>query len=274
MHTTTPIPSRPARERSRRGRLVPLLVLVLLAGGCRAITRNPYDKIEAELRTRERELAEARAELRDSKLLNEAYGRTPRGLPCNDPGTAPFLPIKEIVLGSGTGGVDNDNLPGDESLQVVIVPRDGDNSAVKVPANVTVLAFDVAKNGTKTAIGRWDVAPERLGKTWKGGLFATGYYLALQWDRPPSYDRVKLVVQLQTLDGRTFEAEREVSVRVLSNAGREQYLPLPMVPGSTEPLPPPALVPSVPPKPTIDELPPPTEVRRHRPASLEPARSK
>lgn len=252
---------------------MPLVALALLTGGCRAITRNPYDKIEAELRTRERELAEARAELRDSKLLNEAYGRQPRGLPCEDPGTVPFLPIKEIVFGSGTGGIDNDNLPGDEALQVVVVPRDGDNSAVKVPANMTVLAFEVAKNGARTAIGRWDVPPDRLGKTWKAGLFSTGYYLTLQWDRPPSYDRVKLVVQMQTLDGRSFEAEREITVRLVANAVRQQPLPIPGVGVQAPPLPPPELVPSVPPKPTIDELPPPTEVRRHRPASLAPARN-
>ncbi len=271
MHHEPPNSSRHYRERSRWCRLVLLGGIVCLATGCRAITRSPYDQIEAELRTRERELAEARAQLQNSKQLNDAYARTPRGPDCGDAAPAPYQPIKEIVLGSGTGGADNDDQPGDEALQVVLVPRDGDNSAVKVPANVTVFAFEVAKNGTKAAIGRWDVPPDTLRKNWKSGLLSTGYYLTMQWDQLPAYDRVKLLVRMQTLDGRVFEAEKEVTVRVLPNGGvgmRENCLPPAAVPRV-----PPAIVPSAPPgPPMVDVLPLPKEVKANRPATISPAR--
>jgi hypothetical protein len=268
MHTTPPNPSRPRRERSRGGRLVLLTALLLGGAGCRAITRNPYDKIEAELRTRERELAEARGELEGARLLNDAYARTPRAPAPDDARGAPFLPLKEIVLGSGTGGADNDNQPGDEALQVVVVPRDADLSAVKVPANVVVFAYEVAKNGTKTAIGRWDVSPDTLRRNWRSGLFATGYYLTLQWDQLPAYERLRVVVRLRTLDGREFEAEREVAVRVVPGGGaglREDCLPPVAVPRV-----PPAIVPR---SPMIEVLPLPTEVKANRPATISPARS-
>ena len=67
MHTPTPNPSRRSRIRSRWCRLVLLGGIVGLSTGCRAITRSPYDLIEAELRTRERELGEARSQLRNTK---------------------------------------------------------------------------------------------------------------------------------------------------------------------------------------------------------------
>ena len=260
MHHEPPNSSRHHCERSRWRRLVLLGGVVCLVTGCRAITRSPYDQIEAELRTRERELSEARTQLQNSKQLNDAYARTPRGLAGGE-GRLPFQPLKDINLGSGSGGVDNDGQPGDEALQVVVVPRDEDNSAVKVPANVTVLAFEVAKNGTKAAIGRWDVTPDMLRRTWKGGLFATGYYLQMQWDQLPAYERVRIQVRMETLDGRVFEADRDITVRVLPGGNRENCPPPPAVPG-------------VPPgRPTIDELPPPKEVKANRPASIAPARS-
>lgn len=237
------------------------MLLALACAGCKSNPR--YDLIESELRTRERELAAAKSELRNSRQLNEAYQRQSRPPVGGEEGSLPFQPLKEIILGSGTGGADNDNQPGDETLQIVLVPRDEDNSAVKVPANAVVLAYEVARNGTKTAIGRWDVSPDQLRKNWRSGLFATGYYLLLQWDQFPTTERVRLVVQMKTLDGRTFEADKDVTVRVLPGAGVPRNdVPPPWIPAPAVPVRPPK----------IDELPPPTEVRSERPVRLAPAR--
>lgn len=231
----------------------------LLLTGCR--TNPRYELIEAELRTRTRELEQARAELAHRRLLTEAYQHAapPACLP--PAGGVPALPLKDIALGTGTGGVDDDGCPGDEALQVVIVPRDDDGSAVKVPGRVSVEAFEVARSGVKTPIGRWDVPPETLRRTWRGGLFATGYYLPLQWDRPPATDRVRVAARLTTLDGRVYEADRDVTVRPL--------------PGLSPPGPPPGagLPPPIPPPTGPEELPPPRVNESRRPAvRVAPAR--
>lgn len=269
MHTTPPISSRDHCDHSRWLRLVVVVLLASLTVSCRAITRNPYDRIEAELRTRERELAETRAELENARLLNDAYSRSPRFPATTDEGPLPFQPLKEIVIGSGTGGVDNDQLPGDEALKVIVVPRDGDASAVKVPANVTVFAYEIAKNGTKTAIGRWDVSADVLRRTWKSGIFSTGYYLALQWDQLPVHERVRVQVRFQTLDGRVFEADRDITVRLVPGGGRENCRPGPWIPPPIVPT-----VPSVVPgqQPENEILPLPMEHRKFRPVTISPAR--
>ena len=203
------------------------LVLVLLAG-CRS---NPkYDLIEAELRTRDRELAETRAELTHAKHLNDAFGRgLGHGPTVIAGGGAPNLPLREITLGSGTGGLDMDGVPGDELLQVVIVPKDDDGSAIKVPAKATVQAFEISRDGLKTCIGSWDVSPEQLRRTWRGGLFTTGYFISLQWDKPPVGEKLRIAVRLTTLDGRPYETDKDVSVR-----------PLGGLPPQAEELPPPS----------------------------------
>jgi hypothetical protein len=197
---------------------------LLLPAACKSSRR--YELIEAELRTRDRELAEARAELQQAKLLADAYQRNiQRPPPCPAPGAAaaPALPLRDVVLGSGTGGIDDDNLPGDEGLQVVVVPRDEDGSAVKVPARVGVRAFEITREGLKNPIGAWEVPPEQLRRAWRGGLFATGYYVPLQWDQPPATERVRIAVRLTTLDGRAYEADRDVTVRPLAGVA----LPVP-----------------------------------------------
>ncbi|MBN9121936.1 MAG: hypothetical protein J0I06_22810 [Planctomycetes bacterium] len=285
MQTNRTQPERPRRPRSLR-----LCVCTLLAAhgtlflGCKS--NNRYDLIEAELRTRERELADTRAQLDQSRNLLRAYEvAQQRGAPA-PVGGGVYLPVKEIAIGRGTGGVDEDGNPGDEGLLVVIVPRDGDGSAVKVPARALVAAWEITPAGLKNLIGSWDVPADRLRSTWKSGFISTGYFVALPWQTPPSTDRVRIAVRLVTTDGRAFEADRDVNVKPpyppRGGAGNVLPYPQPAVPGlpstpvrpgvpmitpppgGRQPLlpemPPPGVPPAIPPG--TEELPPPAPVER------------
>ena len=170
---------------------------------------------------------------------------------------------------------------------VVLVPRDEDGSPVKVPAKVAVAAWEIDPQGLKTPIGSWDLPAERVRPTWKSGLFSTGYYITLPWQTFPSSDRVRVAVRLTTLDGRSFESDRDVTVRLLPpqkrggatgatvalpppvhelpppegmNAPVPGFPVLPPNPGPKELLPPGAAPPGVPqtiPSGRVEELPPP-----------------
>jgi hypothetical protein len=200
---------------------------VVLLGGCRA--NKKYDLIEAELRTRDRELAETRAELENCRLLNQTYQRQGPGCPVPvGPGVpafhgasagVPTLPLRDVVLGNGTGGVDNDDCPGDESFAVMLVPHDDDGTPIKVPGRLAVSACEITREGLKIPIGRWEVPPDQLRRAWKSGLLSTGYMVPLQWDKLPTTTRVRLTVRFTTLDGRDFEADKDITVRPLPNAG-------------------------------------------------------
>jgi hypothetical protein len=257
----------PSDHRTRR-RLVRGLTLLAAVGsclgvGCRGLFRpdSRYDLIEAELRTRERELLETRAERDRLRQLNHLYqqqfGGCPPAATFHDAGRArqdgptPTYPVRDVALGSGTGGVDEDGRPGDESLMAVIVPRDSDGTAVKVPARATVLAYEVSREGLKTPIGKWEVTPDQIRPTWRGGLLTSGYFVPLQWDRPPGTERLRVAVRLTTLDGRTFEADRDVTIRPL--LGSAPHTPPPIV--APPPVIPPATVPDTPHG--VEELPPP-----------------
>ena len=221
--------------------------------GCRS--NKQYDGIEAELRTRNRELAETQKALDRTREINRAYEQSLGTIPGANPipqGTG-NCSIREIALGRGTGGVDDDAIPGDEYLMVVIVPTDEDKSAVKVPARASIAAWEYGPDGLKRAIGTWEVSAEQLRSTWKGGLLSTGYFVPLQWQQFPTTTKVRVAVRLTAADGRMYEADRDISVRPMVQA----YPATPVMPGR-QPLLPGSPPPGVPPVlPGYEELPPP-----------------
>jgi hypothetical protein len=245
--------------------------------GCK--TNKRYDLIEAELRTREKELAETRTALDQSRNLLRAYEASQQhGAPAPQ-GSGPFLPVKEIAIGRGTGGIDDDGVPGDEGLMVVIVPKDEDGSAVKVPARALIAAWEITPAGLKNHIGTWELNSEQLRRTWKSGLISTGYFVTVPWQTLPSTDRVRVAVRLMTTDNRAYEADRDVTVRPPSPP-RNNVLPypqstpmpgirpgtptIPTPPGGRQPLlpdmPPPGVPSTIPPG--TEELPPPAPLDR------------
>src|SRR5262245_47958180 len=182
--------------------------------GCRS-----SDLVEAELRTRERQLRELREELYRTESYNQALQREVHDF--QHGAAAKVTPeqasqtytIKEIVLGRQTGGYDDDRWPGDEALQAVVEPRDPDGHAIKAPGALHVLALEVSPEGLKTPLSSWEVPPDQLRRTWRSGLLSTGYYVILPWKAWPSSDRLRVVAQLTLADGRMFEADKDVSIR-------------------------------------------------------------
>jgi hypothetical protein len=292
-----PPDTRPARRRDSfarwAGRISRVGLLVTVAGilpvvGCRqfnAITGkdNKGDLLEAELRTREREILELRAENQHLKQLTDIYQR--QGFPdvtgvVSGPVIAPPVGhssgtlVRAVSLGTGTGGRDDDGYPGDETLQVVIAPKDDDGTAVKVPGRVFVTAAEVTAEGLKVPIGKWEVTPEQLKKTWKGGFLSSGYFVPLQWDQPPTTEKVRVTVRLTTADGRSYEADKDVTVKPLPGLTPRIGQPgvvvpqVEMVPGL--PSPPSAVLPAPGFQSDSTILPPPRSVE-DSPAKLRPA---
>jgi hypothetical protein len=211
----------------------------LVSAGC----RSNCDLVEAELRTKELQLANLREERDHLIAQNEALHHQ-LGL-INGP--APYKvsadgtrgsPVRALALGRQTGGVDDDGQPGDEALQVLVEPRDAAGRSVKVPGTLTVQAIEITPEGLKKPLCSWDVPADVLARSWKDGLLTTGYSLVLPWKVWPSSEKLRVVAQFAPAGGRTFEAEKDVTVRLVPVANRKA-LPEPADGGDGPPLPPP-----------------------------------
>ncbi|MBY0527795.1 MAG: hypothetical protein K2R98_30640 [Gemmataceae bacterium] len=204
------------------------LAFTLFASGCR---RGSCDLVESELRHREQELAETRDALHRIEANNEALQRQLQdcaGSHSARAGGEYVVPIsaevKEIMLGRGTGGVGEGKCPGDDSIQVVVEPKDCDGHSIKAPGMLRVAVLEVTSGGVKKPLSGWDLTQEQLRRTWKSGLLSTGYYVVLPWKTCPSTEKIRVVAQLILADGRVFEADKDVTIKLPPEATRK---PLP-----------------------------------------------
>jgi len=196
------------------GREALLSALLLFAAGCRNC-----DLVEAELRTREREIRELAADMTRVEAENEALHRELRSVrqssaPPTVEEASQTNTVRQIVLGRQTGSYDNDHSPGDEALMVVCEPRDADGHPLKVPGSLCVEAVEINPQGLKSLLSSWDVSPAELRRTWRSGLLSSGYHVVLPWKTWPTSERLRVTARLTLPDGRAFEADRDVRVRL------------------------------------------------------------
>ena len=186
-------------------------------------------------------------------------------MPLSGPPPAAY-PVQALTLGRQTGGRSNDIVPGDDSLQVQVEPRDPDGTVIKAPGQLLILAQEITPEGTKRPLSSWMIPPEALRKAWVNGMLTTAYLLNLPWKIWPTTEKLRVTAQFQLADGRVFEADRDVTVRLVPINQRPAGVPnanpnpVPAPPPSGEggpmPLPPPRLI--EPAKP--EETPPPSDL--------------
>jgi len=209
---------------------------LLLGSGC-----HSGERLERELRHKDQELDQLRGELYKTEAFNQALEHQLQDMhqaPCVSPGSCAkpsdiaYLTggVKEIVLGRQTGGYDDDRIPGDEALQVVVEPRDGDGSAIKAPGTLRIAALQITSQGLKQPLSAWELSPEDLRRTWKSGLLNTGYYVILPWKVWPTTEKLRVVAQLILIDGRIFEADKDVTIRLPPEACRPALPPAEVTP--------------------------------------------
>jgi hypothetical protein len=246
-HPSSLIPPGGTPRKDRRLMRWPRALLIgtalLALSGCHSCS-----PVERELRATEIRLRETNEELQRQQAIN-------RGMQCEletlhggpgipgIPGVVsdkplPVYPVRSLTLGRQTGGVEGGSGCGDQALQVIVEPRDADNQSIKVPGSLIVQVLEVSPEGTKRPLSTWEVGPDALSRTWRSGLLTTGYALTFPWKMWPSTEKLRVVVQMRLNDGRVFEADRDVTVR-LPPPGQRRMIPPPpeMTPAPEETLP-------------------------------------
>lgn len=212
-----------------------LLICLVLFAGCKN-----RDLVENELRARDIQFREAVAELGMAEARSNALQREVetlrKGAPISPEQAQQTFGLKRILLARSTSGYDNDGLPGDEALQVVVEPRDHDDHTIKTPGTLHILAMEITPQGIKAPIGSWVVEPDRLQRSWKQGLLSTGYTVVLAWKTFPRSENVRVIARLVLSDGRVFETDKDIRVRVVPGAPGRSDGPIECPPDAVDPL--------------------------------------
>jgi hypothetical protein len=206
----------PGKETAMRWSLAWMfgLALAVAAVGCRSC-----DRVEAELRARDRELRNLKDELDRTKAyanglqaeLNVEHGLAPPAW--TDPAVTPY-PVRSLVLGKQTAGLENNYGSGDQALQVVVEPHDAEDQAVKVPGTLVVQALEITPEGAKKPLSTWEVSADHVRRSWHSGLLSTGYTIVLPWKTCPTTEKLRVVVQFKLPDGRMFEADKDIAIHL------------------------------------------------------------
>jgi hypothetical protein len=213
-------------------------VLGVTLAACAAGCRSNSALVESQLRQRDNQVRELQDEVGRCGSYNQALEQEVRNLrgdglsPDAPERGAPGYPVRSLSIGRGTGGRDDHGLPGDEALEVHLEPRDPEGNVTKVPGTAVVQVVEIGPDGIKRPLSSWDISQEQLRQSWRTGLLTTGYVLVLPWKVWPSIEKLRVTVQFRLADGRLFEADRDVTVRV--------------APANQRPLPSPVVIPSFP----------------------------
>ncbi|MCS6975715.1 MAG: hypothetical protein NZM31_01725 [Gemmatales bacterium] len=254
------------RKRRRglpRRRSAPGWLCLLLALGFSLGCRSNCELVEAELRSKEAQLADLRRELDQRDCLVQSLEREVARLQqmaCASPGApqGPPVPcVKEIRLGRLTGGYDEDPvLPGDEALQVILEPLDCDGQSVKAPGSLRLEVFEITPQGIKVPLSSWDFPPGELRRKWDTPFLGNpSYRITVPWKSWPMHEKLRVVARFTTLDGQCFEADRDVTVRLAAQPAVRERIVSPPPPPETCPAP--AGLPGTTPQPVGPHLDPP-----------------
>lgn len=197
------------------------LTLLAFLSGCGS--RGNTDLLEARLRDREDQLYQANSDLSKANSDLEVAQRKNTLLHnqlANKDGTPVFPEQSDsLVRARGiriqkwmTGGIDRDDIPGDDLLTAVITPQDDDGETVKLPGRIQLRLLDPKKPKDQQQIGEWTFQTNESRKNWHSGVITSGYQFELPWQEPPESSELTLHATFQTTDGRTFETSEIIRV--------------------------------------------------------------
>jgi len=171
---------------------------------------------EDALYAAESELAANRSELTATRLEVDAL-RTQLA----QRGESTILPEQAHALYRATGirinklrsgGLDNDDQPGDDEFLAVVTPHDADGELIKVPGDIELELYDMALPEKDRRIGQWEFGVGKAHNNWQSGLMGAGYQFKVPWQQQPTNSELVLHARLRTTDGRSFDASEPIVI--------------------------------------------------------------
>ncbi|MEZ6056348.1 MAG: hypothetical protein R3C01_06550 [Planctomycetaceae bacterium] len=113
-----------------------------------------------------------------------------------------------------TGARDADGRPGDDNLNIVLVPYDRDGEPVKLAGAIKIEVLDPARDAAGHVLGEWTYSPQEARDHWHKGFLASGFLFDLPLPHSPRSEQIVLQAHLQSPDGREFHTVHQLKVKL------------------------------------------------------------
>ncbi len=200
-------------------KMLTLMLAVFLNCGCAG--RMNTDLLQARIREQssqlsesQREIAKTRSELKRTKdeaerLKSELAQAGHENVPSN----MPQVQIHKIRIYSlASGGLNKDNVPGDDAVVVQFVPVDSEDQPLKVPGKVEIRLLDPLLPVSDRELGRWTFSVDECRSRWTRGIMSSGFQFTLPFEEIPLHPDLVVDLKYQTLEDRQFETSQAVKV--------------------------------------------------------------
>jgi hypothetical protein len=204
------------------------LSVAIVCCGCRLPSATRVEPLEAQLRARERRIDELEHRLAETQMsLNMTRAEsgqtafvsghvqqiTEVELRPTGTGTRQGL-TEKIVLGSLlSGGLNRDEVAGDELLSVLVVPTLGDDVRPVTGGRLLLEVFDFTQEAESQKIGQWEFSEAETAEFWHDGIIGTGYRVIVPWQTNPLSGNLTVHARLNRTDGATLDTSSELKIR-------------------------------------------------------------
>lgn len=225
---------------------------------CGCAGRMNTDLLQARIREQavqitdsQREIAKTRSELKLARLEVDLL----KGELAQVSGIEELSPRQSVQISRlhifplASGGLNKDELPGDDTVVVQFAPIDQDNEPAKQPGRLEFTLIDPRLPESERELGTWNYSAEECRNHWTRGIGSSGYQFSLPLDQSPQHPELIVKLHYVSPDDRHLEATQRVKVvtppsNQVASANpvhlrkRTRVKPIQVVDESGEPLPP------------------------------------
>lgn len=192
-------------------------VFAVLLGGCRspAPKASPTEQMESHIRQQDQtieslqhELTEAKSELQAARRQVVEHAIVADAAPgaVTQAGFHPPRVVRVDINRLLSGGLDRDGVPGDETVTVLITPRDEHGEPLRGEGRLEIELLDFSRPMDQQRLAHWSWTEEETSEAWYSGVFGDGYRLTAPLPAQPVTGQLTVHARFFTPDNKQFDA--------------------------------------------------------------------
>lgn len=213
-----------------RGLVAALCAIAVGLAGCRNSTVRRVDSLEARLRDRQASISQLSASLeqaetdrdiarREASILREELASLEPDSQVVHAADALARIDRIEVVPLLSGGLDRDDIPGDELISLLIAPKDSNGEIHRVQGSLTVQIRDISLPDEQQIVSRIEFDAAESDALWHNGLVGRGIRIVVPAPKVMSNDELTAQIRFTDTTGQQFDTV--YSLRITPRAASE-----------------------------------------------------